>query len=235
MTKNIAHRGFSASYPENTLLAFQKALDAGCDGIELDVHLTRDKKIVVIHDESVERTTDGSGFVKDMTLDELCALDAGQGEQIPTLEKYLDLVEQAGIISNIELKNSVFRYPGMEEIVIQAIRERGISQKVILSSFNHYSILECKRIAPEIRCGFLTDSWIVNAGAYTKSHGVECLHPEYRNLTDEIVGEIHANGVAINTYTVDDAQAMARLSALGVAGVITNNPALLKEVLTGAL
>lgn len=235
MTKNIAHRGFSASYPENTLLAFKKAVDAGCDGIELDVHLTRDKKIVVIHDESLERTTNGSGFVKDMTLDELSALDAGQGEAIPTLAQYLDLVEKAGIISNIELKNSIFRYPGMEEAVIQIIRERGISQEVILSSFNHYSILACKRMAPEIRCGFLTDSWIVNAGAYTKSCGVECLHPEYHNLTSEIADEIHANGVAINTYTVDDAQEMARLSSLGVAGVITNNPALLKEVLSGAL
>ena len=234
MTKNIAHRGFSSHYPENTMLAFAQAIKADCNGIEFDVHLTKDGQAVIIHDETVDRTTNGKGVVKEMTLAQLRALDAGKGERIPTLDEYLDFVVKMDIVSNIELKNSIFRYPGIEEIVVGKVRARGLSQRVIFSSFNHFSVLECKRIAPEIRCGFLSDSWIINAGAYTKKHGIECIHPKYHSLTDEAIAEIHANGIEINTYTVNDLQTMRRLTEFNVAGIITDNPALLKDVLSAA-
>lgn len=231
MTQNFAHRGFCARYPENTMLAFEKALQAGCDGIELDVHLTKDGQIVIIHDEEVNRTTDGRGFVKDMTLTEIKALDAGNGQRVPTFEEYLDLVEKLDIITNIELKNSIIRYEGMERMVIDAVRRRGMEKKIILSSFNHVAMCECGEIAPDIARGFLTCSWLIDAGAYSKKHGMTSYHPDYNSLTDEAVAEIHGHGIAINAYTVNDRAAMRRLAEIGINGVITDNPALMSEVL----
>jgi glycerophosphoryl diester phosphodiesterase len=231
MTKNFAHRGYCAKYPENTLLSFRKALETGCQGIELDTHLSADGEVVVCHDEAVDRTTNGKGLIKDLSLAHLRALDAGEGERIPTLDEYFDLVEKTPIVTNIELKNSVFRYEGMEEKVIAKIRERKLEKKIIFSSFNHYSILRCKALAPEIRCGFLVWSWIVDVGAYTKQHGVEGIHPEYNSLTDEAIAEIQAQGVDLNPYTVDDPAVMERLIRKGVTGIITDDPALLAKVL----
>ncbi|MDR2478074.1 MAG: glycerophosphodiester phosphodiesterase [Treponema sp.] len=231
MTKNFAHRGFSARYPENTMPAFQKAVETGCDGIELDIHLTREGKIVIIHDETVDRTTNGRGFVKDMDYAELRKFDAGNGEPVPLMEEYFDLAEKHPLITNIELKNSVFWYEGMEEKVIEMIRKRGIGDRIIFPSFNHFSILKCKKLAPEIRCGFLVWSWIIDAGAYTQKHGIEGFHPEYCSLTDEAVREIHSRGIAINAYTVNDRKDMERLISLGVDAIITNDPELLNRVL----
>jgi len=231
MTKSFAHRGYCAKYPENTLLSFAKALETGCDGIELDTHLSADGAVVVCHDEAVDRTTNGKGLIKDMTLAQLKALDAGRGERIPTLDEYFDLVEKTPVVTNIELKNSVFRYEGMEEKVIAMIRKRGLENRIIFSSFNHYSILQCKALAPEIRCGFLVWSWIIDVGAYTKSHGVEGIPPEYNSLTDAAIAEIQGRGVDLNPYTVDDPAVMERLAKKGVTGVISDDPALLVKVL----
>ena len=231
MTKNFAHRGFSARYPENTMLAFQKALDVQCDGIEFDVHLTRDGKIVIIHDERLERTTNGHGFIKDTDYAELHRLDAGKGEPIPTLDDYFDLVEKTSILTNIELKNGVFRYEGMEEQVIEKIRRHKLEDRIIFSSFNHYSMLRCKKLAPEICCGFLVGSWIIDVGAYAKKHGMENIHPEFCSLTDEAIAEIKSQGIAIYTYTVDAPQDMKRLASLGVDAIITDDPQLLRKTL----
>jgi glycerophosphoryl diester phosphodiesterase len=232
MSKNFAHRGFSAQYPENTMLAFQKALDIQCDGIEFDVHLTRDGEIVIIHDESLERTTNGHGFVKDKDYAELRKLDAGNGERIPTLDEYFDLTEKTPILSNIELKNSVFRYEGMEKIIIEKIRRRKMEDQIIFSSFNHYSMLRCKELAPEICCGLLVLSWIIDAGAYAKKYGMENIHPEFCSLTDEAIAEIKSRGIAIYTYTVNAPEDMKRLSSLGVDAIITNDPQLLRRTLS---
>ena len=123
MTKNFAHRGFSGKYPENTMLAFEKAIEAGADGIENDVHLTKDGVPVIIHDELVDRTTNGKGYVKDYTYEELSKLDASYifpeygVLHIPTLREYMELVKDKDIITNIELKTGVFEYPGIEEKV----------------------------------------------------------------------------------------------------------------------
>jgi len=213
------------------MLAFEQAIKAGCDGIELDVHLTKDGQIAIIHDETVDRTTNGTGVVAQMTLEQLRRLDAGQGGRIPTLDEYFDLVANTNILSNIELKNSIYRYPGMEEVVIEKVRERGLCERVVISSFNHFSILDCKAMAPEIRCGFLTGCWLIDFGGYAKRYGVECVHPDFYSLTEAAIDEIHGKGVAVNTYTVNDPEDMRRLASFGVAGMITDDPALLSEVL----
>ena len=121
MTKNFAHRGFSGKYPENTLLAFSKAIEEGVDGIENDVHLTKDGVLVVMHDELVDRTTNGKGYIKDKTYEELSQLDASYifkeygPQKVPTLREYLELVKDTDIITNIELKTGVFEYTGIEQ------------------------------------------------------------------------------------------------------------------------
>ena len=162
MTLNIGHRGFSGLYPENTMLSFQKALEAGVDGFEFDTHLTKDGEIVVIHDEKIDRTTNGTGFVKDYTYEELKQFDASSvfaGQYgfnyIPTLREYFELTKGMDLMTNIELKNSIIWYDGMEEKVIAMIREYGVEEQIVLSSFNHYSIMKCKKLAPELKCGFL--------------------------------------------------------------------------------
>ena len=227
---NIAHRGFSGKYPENTLLAFQKGIEAGADGFEFDTHLTKDVEIVIIHDERLDRTTNAQGFVKDYTLEELRKVDASKPFPecgfcgIPTLREYFELIRGRDLLTNIELKNGIFWYEGMEEKVIAMIREYGLEERVILSSFNHRSVMKCKALAPEIRCGFLTMSWLERPGEYTAARGVECYHPLYLTLDRETVDELHGHGIRINTWTVNEEADLARMKELGVDAVIGNFP-----------
>ena len=231
MSKVFGHRGFSGNYPENTMLSFRKAVEAGVDGIELDVHLTKDNRLVIIHDETIDRTSNGSGHVKDMTLEELRKYDYSASfagvygkNEIPTLEEYFDYVKDLPIVTNIELKTGVYEYPTIERRVIEMVRAYHLEEKIIFSSFNHYTVLRCKEIAPEIKCGFLTSDWIADFGDYAKSRGVECCHPWFITLLPEIVREIHSQGREINTYTVNEAEDVKRLSALGVDTLIGNYP-----------
>ncbi len=237
-TKNFAHRGYSGKYPENTLLAFEKAIEAGVDGIELDVQLTKDGCAVIIHDEKVDRTTNGKGRVADATLEELRQLDAsyiyaGQfgTNRIPTLEEYLTLVKDLPLVTNIELKTGILEYPGIEETVWEAIQQFGVSDRVIISSFNHFSVLRMKQIAPQLKYGFLSETWIIDAGKYTFDQGVQCYHPIYVNLIPEVVAELKKYHLEINTYTVNTPEAVADLAQKGIDVVIGNYPEMTAEVL----
>lgn len=214
------------------MLAFRKAVEAGCDGIELDVQLTADSRIVIIHDEDLGRTTNGEGFVKDKTLVELRELDAGHGQRIPTIEEYFDFIQPLDLITNIELKNGIFPYRSMEHTLISMIRDRRLESRVILSSFNHESMRLCKSLAPEIKCGFLYDCRLIAGGVYARQHGIECLHPNYLNLTVNSLSEMHNCNIVVNTWTVNSSDAMEHMLTLGVDGIITNDPALLHRVMT---
>ncbi len=236
--KNFAHRGFSGKYPENTMLAFKKAVEAGADGIELDVQLTKDGEVVIIHDEKVDRTTNGAGNVRDFTLAELRKLDASyiytgkmDVNPVPTFEEYCEWVKDLPIVTNIELKTGVYPYPGIEAKVWKILQKYNLQDKVIISSFNHYSILQMRKLAPQLQYGLLTESWLVNPGAYVESVGVECYHPYYGSLTEETVAEVKSHNIAINTYTVNDAAEVKRLNALGIDIVIGNFPDMVKKVL----
>lgn len=236
--KNFAHRGFCGKYPENTMLAFRKALEVGIDGIELDVQLTKDGQVVIIHDEKVDRTTNGTGFVADYLLEDLQKLDASSvfaGQMgfnpIPTLREYFELVKDWPIVTNIELKTSVNEYPGIEQKVLELIREFGLEKKIIISSFNHYSVAKMKTMAPELEYGLLSDTWILNAGAYTKSHDVACYHPSVRQMKQEIVDELKANGRIINVWTVNTEEQIRDLYHKGIDCVIGNFPDLTARVL----
>ena len=236
--KNFAHRGFCGKYPENTMLAFRKALEVGIDGIELDVQLTKDGHVVIIHDEKVDRTTNGTGLVVDYLLEDLQKLDASSifaGQMgfnpIPTLREYFELVKDYPIVTNIELKTSVNEYPGIEEKVLELIREFKLEDRIIISSFNHFSVKRMQAMAPELGYGLLSDTWILDAGAYTKAHDVACYHPSVRQMKQEIVDELKANGRIINVWTVNTEEQIRDLYAKGIDCVIGNFPDLTKRVL----
>jgi len=232
MTRIFAHRGYSRSYPENTMLAFGEALKTGCHGIELDVQLSKDGRLVVFHDETVDRTTNGTGKVRDLSLEELRRLDASAGfaglygvNAIPTLEEYFDLVADSGMVTNIELKNGIYPYPGMEQGLMRLIVERKLSGRVILSSFNHQSLTACRRLCPGCETAFIESSWLIGAGAYCAANGADYLNPRHVFLTDDNFEELARHGVRAQAWTVDDEAEMRRLTALGVDSIITNDPA----------
>lgn len=230
MTLNFAHRGFSARYPENTLLAFREALAAGCDGIELDVHLSRDGWPVIIHDEDTLRTTGVAGRVGEMSHADLCRLDAGLGEPVPLLEDYLDLVAPLSIVTNIELKNDRVPYAGLEEKVLELVRRRKLEDRVIFSSFNHDSIVKCKALAPDIPCGFLIERAVEDPAAYLRRYKVEYFHPDYRLLNGPFGEAAFREKLALHVWTVDTWQGFDDLLRRNVRGIVTNNPLFLKEI-----
>lgn len=233
--KVIAHRGYSGKYPENTMLAFKKAVEAGCDEIELDVQLTKDGKVVVIHDETIDRVTNGSGLVRDYTLEELQKFHAGSifGDQygfvnIPSFEEYCQWAAGQTVTTNIELKTGVFYYEELEEKTIEIIRKYGLEGKVMFSSFNPLSLIEAKRIAPEIPCGFLVDAPLGNAGYYCKKYGFEFFHPNGAKLTQEAWESCKKHGVGINAWTINDMGVLEKLYDWDCAGAITNYPNVVK-------
>lgn len=234
MTLNIAHRGFSGKYPENTLLAFKKAVEIKADGIELDVQLTKDNVPVIIHDEMVDRTTNSIGLVKNFTYKEIKRLNAGGNERIPSLEEFLELAHDSNIFVNLELKNSIFPYEGLEDIVLNLLEKYSISkEKLILSSFNHNSMMKIKEMDSSIKTGLLYESCLYKPYNYLKTTSASALHPCFASLLQNIdeTKDLIKKNVEINTYTVNDVVYMKALIDLGVNGIITNYPDRLKELL----
>lgn len=185
-----AHRGCSQRYPENTLLSFEKAINVrGLAGIELDIQLTRDGHMVVIHDERVDRTTEGLGYVRDYTLAELKRLhiyaDENPVQQIPTIEEVLDLIEPAmrsGMRLNIELKNSVYPYEGMERQIIDLIHTRGLQNQVVYSSFSALSLEKVRELDPETEIGILDTKVSDCLFKLQGGCGANVLHPYWQGI-----------------------------------------------------
>lgn len=236
MSKIFAHRGYSGKYPENTMIAFKKALECGVDGIELDVQLTKDGEVVIIHDETIDRTTTGKGFVVDYTYEELERFDASFKfkdlgfNKIPTLREYFQLVKDYDIVTNVELKTGINEYLGIEEKVWELIKEYNLEEKVIISSFNHFSVMRMKYIAPQLKYGFLSEDWIIDAGKYTHSYGVQCYHPRFNNLVPDVIKELKKYNLEINTWTVNLEEDMRYLYSNNIDVIITNYPELAQEI-----
>jgi len=235
---NIAHRGFSGKYPENTMKAFEEAVKVGCDGIETDLHLTKDNIIVICHDEKLDRTTNSTGFIKDYDYKDLSKFDAGvrygeafTNEKIPTLDELFDYVKDKNLLINLELKNNIFKYAGLEEKVIKKIYEYKLVENVILSSFNHYSMVKVKEINPDIKTGLLYNATIYKVHEYAKKLQANAVHPFFPAVQDiNIVKQIKDSGIRINAYTVNEEEYMVKLMDLGIDGIITNFPDKLKKV-----
>ncbi|CAM4045544.1 glycerophosphodiester phosphodiesterase [Cohnella lubricantis] len=236
---NIAHRGASAYCPENTMAAFKRALELGATGIETDVQMTSDGQLVLIHDEQLKRTTGSPKLVKDVTLDELKQLDAGSwfspqfaGERIPTLRELLELVKpHDGVMVNIELKNTIVLYPGMEEAVMEEIRYQGMSDRIVLSSFNHYSLAHCKQLAPEVRTGILYMEGLYEPWEYAARIGADALHAYHYAVLPEWAAQAAERGIVYHPWTVNEPAEMQRLLSAGAAGIITDYPDRLGELL----
>ncbi|MEH7119101.1 glycerophosphodiester phosphodiesterase [Neobacillus vireti] len=228
MTQIFAHRGYSASFAENTMGAFVEAEKAGADGLELDVQLTKDGEMVVIHDEKVDRTTTGNGFVKDFLYKEIRKLNANKNglkkEQIPSLKEVLEWLQSNKLVCNIELKNGLIPYEGMEEKVVQLIRSYGLSDRIIISSFNHYSIVYCYRIAPEIETAPLFIEGIYMPWIYAQSIRAKGIHPKHSAMSDNILVNTMDNGIAVRPYTVNKETDMHRLFNINCTAIITDDP-----------
>lgn len=231
MTRIFAHRGFSGEYPENTMLAFRKAEECGAEGIELDVHLTADGTVVIMHDENSLRTAGEDHLIKDLKTEEFLALDADivkrgkYGVVHPcTLEEYLEWVSGTKLDTNIELKTGVFEYDGIEKKTLDLIDRFDLRKRIIISSFNHFSVCRFKALAPDVKCGFLEESWILDPGSYVKAHGVECWHPYINTLNEESMKNLRTNGVEINSWTINAPEDMKRALNLQLEIGITNYP-----------
>lgn len=237
----FAHRGASASAPENTLAAFELALRQGADGIELDAKLTADKQVVVIHDQTVNRTTEGSGRVREITLADLRRLDAGshfdvafQGEPIPTLEEVFKAVGQLTYV-NVELTNYASPFDDLPERVAVLVRRYKLSRRVIFSSFNPVALLRIRRQVPEAPVGLLAmpgsggalaRSWFGRTLVHYNS-----LHPEQRDVTAALVKNAHRRGCKVFVWTVNKEEQMRRLFNMQVDGIFTDDPVLALQVL----
>lgn len=227
MTHIFAHRGYRAKYPENTMLAFQKAYEVHANGIELDVHLTKDQQIVVIHDETIDRTTNGSGYVRDYTLEELqqfLIMDQDQifQEKIPTLKEVLEWIRPTNLLLNIELKNDLIDYVGLEAKVIELIRFYQLEDRIILSSFNHESLIKCKQLAPEIQTAALFCQGIYQPWKYTVGLGAQGIHPYYLFVTKEMVEQAAKSKLAVRPYTVNETEEMEKMFELLVEAIFTD-------------
>ena len=235
MTAVWGHRGASGYAPENTLPAFELALEQGADGFELDVQLTRDDAVVVIHDETLERTTDGTGWVADHSLEQLRALDASAGRErfggvlIPTLDEVLALAKQSGATVNIELKNDRMAYRGLEERVLEIVAEAELADQVILSSFNHYSQARLRELTT-IPLGALYNDSLYRPWRYVMNLGVQAIHPAFKAVNGKLVAKSHAAGLKVHTWTVNAPDDIARMVAIGVDAVITNYPNLARSL-----
>jgi len=198
-----AHRGYSAKYPENTLSAFKAALPH-VDGIELDVQLTRDGRLVVIHDETVDRTTNGSGHVKDMTLRQLRLLRTESGERIPTLEEVLLLIEPSDVTLNIELKTDRFDYDGIEYLTWLAVTEFKLEERVVFSSFNPDTLVRLRDVARDARIAVLTGEGQPHLIELVERIGAEAVHaqPEFVGTAD--AKTIREQNRLLRLYTIND-------------------------------
>lgn len=234
---NIAHRGFRSKYPENTILAFEKAIEVGVDGIEFDVHLTKDGEAVIIHDEFIDRTSDGKGLVSDFTLEELEKFNFANlyrdidREKIPTLEEYFKIVKNLDLVSNIELKNGILPYKGLEEEVYRLIKKYNLDDKVLISTFNHNSLMHMKKIAPHIKCGALVENIMYEPWKYLDELKVECYHPYAYQLDKKIVGELHDRGYEVNCWFYAYNFGFEQTIDTGVDGIITDFPDIIKSML----
>ena len=231
-TKVIAHRGASGYAPENTMEAFLLAIEQGADGIELDVQLSRDGIPVVIHDETIDRVTDRTGYVKDYTLQELKELAVLKDRfpqysqsKIPTLKEVLEAVKPSGIQVNIELKTGIYWYPDIEKKVAGIVEETGMKEKIIYSSFNHYSVQRIKEIVPDAETAYLYSDVILNVEDYARKTKVDGLHPAvYHVKMADFLKKYIKSGLNVRVWTVNEEADMKALTEAGVTAVITNYP-----------
>ncbi len=233
----VAHRGASAQYPENTLLAFRQAIQQGIDALEVDIHRTADDELVVMHDSTLERTTNGHGNVSDYPLQEIRQLDAGQGEKIPLLMEAIELAREAQIRLYVEIKGATETETlSITDGVIRTLEAVDFLNQTIITSFSAKALLRAKALHPEVSTmldpspqdGSLTPPQISNQALRA---GANCLSYDFRILTPAIVRECQLMGLTVWAWPPDEPQDIEQALSLGVQGIVTNRPDTLNEVL----
>lgn len=219
----IAHRGARYEEPENTLRAIKRAFECGADAVEIDVRLSKDHEIVVIHDNTLERTTNGSGKVGEKTLNDLRSFDAGKGERIPVLSEVLLLAKTLGIEVVIELKEV-----GMEKPVVQEIAEAEMEQSVTISSFFLHSLLKIKELVPAIKTGIILSSLPLFPVKLALDARADIIFQKYPRLDREYIEEASRNEIAIYPWTINTLEDFEKVRELGVPGIVTDNPCLFR-------
>ncbi|HEY9787220.1 MAG TPA: glycerophosphodiester phosphodiesterase family protein [Candidatus Obscuribacterales bacterium] len=245
LPKVISHRGGRSWAPENTLAAFRMSLDIGVFGLELDVHRCASGELVVIHDEDINRTTNGVGLVKDVTYDELRRLDAGSwwdeahgqpgesrfvGERIPLLTDVLALVDGKAML-NIEIKNTPVDYPGIEDDLLDALAQYKHTETVIVSSFDHRLMSLLHRKRGDLNIALLADALLIDMPLMARQMGATYWHPCFGSLRREAVEEAHQSGIAVHAWTINAQREWQWAVEWGIDGIITDDPLALTKYL----
>ncbi|MGM0508326.1 MAG: glycerophosphodiester phosphodiesterase [Fusobacteriota bacterium] len=226
-----AHRGFSSQAPENTLSALRMALGLEIDGIEFDVQMTKDKKLVIIHDEKLKRTTNGRGLVEQKSYKELNKLSAGswfsnkyKDEKIPLLSQVLELLKNKDIKINIELKNDKIRYIGMESMVLELINNFNLDNKIILSSFNYESLERIYELNKNIEIAYLSKKIKKDIIYNIKRINAKAIHTKISKLNKKQVKAFHEENIKVRCYTINKKRHFKKAIKYGVDGLFTDKP-----------
>ncbi|HEX5566576.1 MAG TPA: glycerophosphodiester phosphodiesterase family protein [Streptomyces sp.] len=218
----VGHRGVMGVEPENTLRSFVRAEREGLDVIELDLHLSRDGALVVMHDADVDRTTDGSGPVAGMTLEELRALDAGLGEHVPVFEEVVDAVSTP---LQAEIKDRA-----AARVLAEAVERRGLHDRITVISFHDDALREVRKLLPDLPVALVTGRSTATAPERARELGAGMVSCELRHLEADVVDRCHEAGIQVITWTVNTDRDLARVRELGLDGVVTDLPAIKRAV-----
>jgi glycerophosphoryl diester phosphodiesterase len=217
------HRGNPAHNPENTLRSFRSAISAGCDLIECDVHLSSDSRLMVIHDHTLDRTTNGTGLVRDHTAAELRRFDAGEGEHIPLLQEVVELaIGKVGLV--IEIKQMPIQYPGLEDKLVAMLRQLGAVSECAVVSFHHPSIKQLRDMEPKLQLGILEGARPIDPARLLREARADVYSPHWGATDPQLVKEIHSAGGAVGVWTVDDDAGVAWCKLCRPDSIFTNRP-----------
>lgn len=232
----LGHRGAKGHAPENTLASFEKAIELGATMVELDIHLSRDDELVVMHDAQVDRTTDGRGAIRDLRWEEIEQLDAGSwfgpefaGARVPRLEDVFDAVADR-ILINVEVKTADRPYPGIVERLAEVLETRNLADRVVISSFEASYLKSLRPRLPDVELALLYSKPRPNACDEAVEAGWQSLHPHLSHVSKAFVDEAHAKGLAIRAWNPNEVERMRPLIADGVDGIGTDFPERLRAL-----
>lgn len=222
MTETIifAHRGLPVKFAENSLEGFRYAAKHGAEGVEFDVHMTKDKVPVVMHDEEIDRTTDGSGYIKDYTLNEIRKFHLKNGEPVPMLREFFEILQDKDLYINLEFKTNKIHDKGIEAIVLALVKEYRFVHPIIFSSFNYQTLKNCQQIDPHRQYCFLTKVPVIFPQRFVRKNHFAAIHPHWY-LPSKITQRI---------WTVDNPKLAKKYMKRGVAGIFTNNFELMNQL-----
>jgi glycerophosphoryl diester phosphodiesterase len=235
----FGHRGASAYAPMNTIPAFELAQQQGADAVELDVHLSKDGTLIVFHDFMVDSHTDGKGEIAELTIEELKSLDAGSwlsakfaGTEIPTLDEVFEAVGKK-LLVNVEIKSLSMRGDGTEEAVAACIERHAMQERVIVSAFNAKVIKRFRPLLPNVPLGYLMspESMAGSTQVVVNPHSYDASHLHYEMVNETQMAWAREHGHIVNVWTVNEANRARQLAMLGVHGIITDTPDVLKQAL----